>query len=125
MIAMRLLGLDSAEFQCGGLVGLAKVEKYHLIDSQTKWQALRGEHLSPGYYQGLCYGWEVSEILTLPAIIECPGELGLFQLRENMHQRAYREITSDQHEEFIEFARETVRPQPSCSGPNLAPIIKI
>ena len=108
MIAMKLLNLRIEEFRYGGLVGLAKLEDYLLIDSEDTWFALRDEHLSPGYYSGACYGWQFSDVISLPDIIECPGELGLFQLKGAVHEKVRLEVERGVYQEFIDFARDLV-----------------
>jgi ASCH domain len=109
LAAMKLLNLRTEEFRCGGLVGLAKVEEYHLIDSENKWLALRGEHLSPGHFGGHCYGWQFSDALSLPEIIKCPGELGLFHLSGAISEQVHREMIGSYHQEFIRYARNALR----------------
>ena len=104
MDAMRLLDLNSEEFHCGGLVGLAEIDKCFLLDSQSNWLAHRGDHLSPGYFNGPCYAWHFDEALSLPEIIDCPGELGLFYLSDGIRERVYRTITNDHYREFAEHA---------------------
>lgn len=103
--AMDLLDVCCEEFRCGGLLGLAKIESYVLIDSEAKWLELRGEHLSPGYYGGSCYGWQVSDVIGLPDIVECPGELGLFKLKSQVYEKVYNEIERCSPKEFLDCAR--------------------
>lgn len=104
MVAMNLLNLRSEEFECGGLVGLAKVEDYEMIDCERKWLALRGDHLSPGWFQGRCYGWKFGDALSLAELIECPGELRLFRLAGSVRERVYQQISRSRHEDFIRSA---------------------
>src|SRR6516225_2444469 len=44
--AMHAFKLDTAEFLCGGLLGLAKLNDCLLLDSERTWLTHRGEHLS-------------------------------------------------------------------------------
>jgi len=109
-VAMNLLKLNSEEFLYGGLIGLAKLEDYFSIDSEKKWYALRDEHLAPGYYNGPCYGWQFSDVISLPDVIECPGELGLFQLKGTVYEKVRAEVERGAHEEFVDCARDLVSP---------------
>jgi hypothetical protein len=115
MEAMRLLKLDSKEFPLGGLIGLAKLEDHVLIDSENKWLRLRGEHRSPGYYGGVCHGWEFSDAISLDHMIECPGELGLFRLKEDVSQRVLERAELDVQEEFVNFARDLITALPTTA----------
>jgi len=103
--AMDLLDVCCEEFRCGGLLGLAKIESCFLIDSEAKWLELRGEHLSPGYYGGSCYGWQMSDVIGLPDIVECPGELGLFKLKSQVYEKVHNEIERCSPKEFLDCAR--------------------
>ena len=109
MDAMRLLDLNSEEFQCGGLVGLAEIDNCFLLDSQSNWLAHRGDHLSPGYFNGPCYAWHFHEALSLPEIIDCPGELGLFHLSDDIRERVCQVIADSNHQEFIKHAPNLTR----------------
>lgn len=102
---MRLMNLRSDEFHVGGLIGLAKLESHVLIESENQWLKLKGEHLSPGYYGGPCYGWEFSDAISLRHTIECPGELGLFRLKNNISQRVLERAELETQEEFVNSAR--------------------
>lgn len=82
--AVKLLQLCGDDFSRGGLVGLAKLEDCVPFASEEDWLRLRGEHLSPGCYPGMCFGWRFSDSLAIDQIIECPGELGLFHLSQNI-----------------------------------------
>jgi len=109
-LAMQMLNLNSEEFDCGGLIGLAKIEECYLIDSEIKWRLHRSQHLSPGRFQGECYGWRITDALSLSDIIQCPGELGLFRLSGSIYKQVRQEIEGDKHNEFIECARELLIP---------------
>jgi hypothetical protein len=106
--AMESLDLDGDEFHCGGLVGLAEFDDCILLDTQSSWIRHRGEHLSPGYFNGTCYGWHFSDALSLPEIIQCPGELGLFQLSATLREQVYEAIVNSDHQEFIKDAPDLV-----------------
>jgi ASCH domain len=82
--AMKLLQLRGDDFSRGGLVGLAKLEDCMPFVSEEHWLSLRGEHLSPGCYSGMCFGWRFSDSFAIDRIIECPGELGLFHLSQSI-----------------------------------------
>lgn len=109
-VAMNLLKLNGEEFLYGGLIGLAELEDYFFIDSEKKWYALRDDHLSPGYYNGPCYGWQFSDVISLSDVIECPGELGLFQLKGAVYEKVRAEVERSIHEEFLDCARDLVSP---------------
>lgn len=109
-VAMEMLKLQSDDFQCGGLVGLAKIEDYHIIDTEKKWRSLQSEHLSPGSFSKPCYGWQISEVLSLPEIIECPGELGLFYLSGGSYQKACQELAGNNYRDFIKYAQKSILP---------------
>jgi hypothetical protein len=81
---VRLLQLCGDDFSRGGLVGIAKLEDCVPFVSEEDWLRSRGEHLSPGYYSGMCFGWRFSDSFAIDQIIECPGELGLFRLSHNI-----------------------------------------
>lgn len=115
MEAMRLLNLRSEEFPLGGLIGLVKLEECVLINSEIKWLRLRGEHRSPGYYSGACYGWEFSDAISLGNTIECPGELGLFRLKEHISQRVLEQAELEAQEEFVNCARDVLSALPTTA----------
>lgn len=109
MDAMRLLDLDSEEFHCGGLVGLANFDSCISLDSERNWLAHRGEHLSPGHYNGPCFGWHFCDALSLPEIIQCPGELGLFHLSADVGEQVYQIIAASSHREFVKQAPDLIK----------------
>jgi len=111
IVALRLLHLDIKGFDFGGLVGLAKVDHYEFIDSEKKWLSLKRDHLSPGWFQGNCYGWHFNDALSLPALIECPGELGLFHLTGAVRDFVYKQINQDLFHDFVEAASAVVADQ--------------
>lgn len=82
--AVKLLELCGDDFSRGGLVGLAKLVDCVPFASEEEWLRLRGEHLSPGYYSGMCFGWQFCDSFAIGQIIECPGELGLFHLSQGI-----------------------------------------
>ena len=108
LLAMKLMGLADHDFRCGGLLGLAKVTNCQLITDEGTWQALRGDHLSPGYYQGPCYGWHFGDALSLEEMIVCRGELGLFHLRGVVREQIYDEMICDGHQEFVRCAQNVL-----------------
>gem|GEM_PF-6077298 len=101
---MELLNLRSEEFEYGGLVGMAKLVKVELIDSESKWFSLKGDHLSPGQYQDHCYGWQFENSFSLPELLACPGELGLFHLSEATKELIIRQFIREECEDFIKMA---------------------
>jgi hypothetical protein len=110
--AMELLRLCGDDFSRGGLLGLAKLEECLALDSEEIWLRVRGEHLSPGWYSGPCFGWRFSDALALAEIIECPGELGLFHLSQAVAGRVSQEIGKTDHHEFVKFACEALAQLP-------------
>jgi hypothetical protein len=108
VVAMKLLDLCGEEFGRGGLVGLAKLEECILLNSETQWSRLQGEHLSPGWFSSSCFGWRFSDAIALTEIIECPGELGLFHLSQSIAERVSREIHKTSHREFVRSAGEVL-----------------
>ena len=106
--AVDMLHLSVDEFSRGGLLGLAKLEDCLTLEYEEQWLRLRGEHLSPGWYSGPCFGWQFSDALALAEIIECPGELGLFHLSHDIAGRVSREIEKTDHHEFVKFACEAL-----------------
>ena len=103
--AMKLLRLQGEEFCCGGLIGLAKLEGHFIINTEHEWLQWRDEHLSPGYYGGACNGWQFSDAISLEDTIACPGELGLFRLKEHVAQRVLEQAELERQKEFISCAR--------------------
>jgi hypothetical protein len=108
LLAMELLGLSAQDFRCGGLVGLVKLQDCRSITTEHEWLSLRSDHLSPGVFQGPCYGWRFVDALSLNDVIECRGELGLFRLGQSVQQHIYEEVKHNSHEEFMDYARNLV-----------------
>jgi activating signal cointegrator 1 len=92
--AMDLLHLRGDDFSRGGIVGLAKLEECLVFNSEDEWLRLRGEHLSPGSYQGVCFGWRFSDAFAIRHIIACPGELRLFRVSESIVHPAVQHAAS-------------------------------
>lgn len=107
--AMRLLKLDMTEFRCGGLIGLAQLDTCLLLGNESLWLTHRGEHLSPGYYAGPCYGWRFSDALSLPEVIACNGELGLFRLSDQTREYVQALMANDYYRDFAESASDLTR----------------
>jgi len=106
LVAMKLLDLSVDEFSCGGLVGLAKLEECVSLDSEAQWLRHQGEHLSPGWYSGPCFGWRFSDAIALGKMIECPGELRLFHLSPTVGEQAGLEIQKESQCDFLRIAGE-------------------
>jgi hypothetical protein len=105
--AMQMLRLHGEDFSCGGLAGLVKLEEIRLIDSERQWRSLQRDHLSPGHFHGPCYGWQIADSLSLPDLIQCSGELGLFYLGGVTRARVRQHLESEP-ETFLDLASELI-----------------
>lgn len=79
-VAMRQLQLDEGDFDFGGIIGLAHLSTCHRITAATDFERRRVEHRSAGCFVDSCFGWVLSDSISLDRIIECRGFLGLFRL---------------------------------------------
>jgi ASCH domain-containing protein len=107
-VAMKLLGLSAEDFSCGGLIGLAKLETCLAINSEAHWLRCQGDHLSPGWYSGPCFGWRFSDAIALADIITCQGELRLFHLSQATVEHAALEINKTGQADFVKIVNEAL-----------------
>lgn len=75
--AMTMLGLTEEDFQYGGMVGFGLLRSCVPIPNERTWTQRKNQHLSPGLFQSECIGWEFSDAICLPRIIECRGQVQL------------------------------------------------
>ncbi len=99
--ALELLDATAEQFQLGGLLAVARLESCEEIETPAQWARLRTQHRAPGTFLRGIYGWRFSDTITLSKKISCPGERGLFYLRDAKREAVRAMLATD-----LEFADE-------------------